>query len=134
MATAKKSVMYRATGRRKESIASVILRPGTGKLIVNGKEFVKYLHSPTQNMIATLPLTILEANELWDVTVKATGGGISGQVGAIRLGLARALVKADESNRAIMRENGLMTRDARVVERKKYGKAKARKSFQFSKR
>lgn len=134
MATAKKSVMYRATGRRKESIASVILRPGTGKLIVNGKEFVQYLHSPAQNMIATLPLTILEANELWDVTVKATGGGISGQVGAIRLGLARALVKADESNRAIMRQNGLMTRDARVVERKKYGKAKARKSFQFSKR
>jgi small subunit ribosomal protein S9 len=134
MATAKKSVMYRATGRRKESIAAVILRPGTGKLIVNGKEFVKYFHSPTQNMIATLPLTILEANELWDVTVKATGGGISGQVGAIRLGIARALVKTDESHRAIMRENGLMTRDARVVERKKYGKAKARKSFQFSKR
>jgi small subunit ribosomal protein S9 len=133
MAT-KKSTLIRATGRRKEAVASVILRPGTGKRSVNGHGFEDYFHSDVQVMVANLPLTLLGVDEQWDVEAKAVGGGISGQVGAVRLGIARALVKINEENRGALREQGLLTRDARVVERKKYGRRKARKLSQFSKR
>jgi small subunit ribosomal protein S9 len=133
MAT-KKTIGFRATGRRKAAIASVILRPGTGKMLVNGRDLDQYFHSETQCMIARLPLKLLEALDKWDVTAKAVGGGISGQMGAFRLGLARALVLANPEDKSTLRRGGLLTRDSRVVERKKYGKKKARKSFQFSKR
>ena len=131
---AKKLTQYRATGRRKNAIASVILRPGTGKRIVNKQDFTEYFHSDTQNMIAEMPFAALECGDQWDVIANAHGGGISGQVGAIRLGIARALVAANEEDRKALRAADLLTRDPRCVERKKYGKKKARKSFQFSKR
>lgn len=134
MATAKKNTMFRATGRRKEAVASVILKPGSGKRVINGKDFKDYFHSDSQQMIAEFPFTILECSDEWDVSVNAKGGGISGQVGATRLGIARALVKANEESKSELRRNGFLTRDSRVVERKKYGRAKARKNFQFSKR
>lgn len=134
MATAKKTLGFRATGRRKAAIASVNVRPGTGKMTVNGRPLDQYFHSETQTMIATLPLKVIEALEKWDITAKAVGGGISGQMGAFRLGLARALVLANPEDKSIMRKNGFLTRDSRVVERKKYGRKKARKNFQFSKR
>ncbi len=134
MATAKKNTMYRATGRRKEATAAVILRPGSGVRTINGKDFKDYFHSGTQEMIAEFPFAVLECSEEWDVVVNAKGGGISGQVGATRLGIARALVKVNEESKSVLRRNGFLTRDSRVVERKKYGRAKARKNFQFSKR
>jgi small subunit ribosomal protein S9 len=134
MATAKSKQMYRATGRRKNASASVILRPGTGQRTINGKSFSDYFHSETQDMIVNLPFSILENAEEWDVVARARGGGISGQMGAVRLGIARALVEYQEENRKELRKHGLLTRDARCVERKKYGRKKARKRFQFSKR
>ncbi len=134
MATAKKNNLIRAVGRRKAAVANVILKPGSGKRIVNGRDFAEYFHSDTQDMIANYPFAVLENGEKWDVVITARGGGISGQMGAIRLGIARALVKVDEENKSTLRRNGFLTRDARVVERKKYGRAKARKNFQFSKR
>ncbi|MGL1934705.1 MAG: 30S ribosomal protein S9 [Fibrobacterales bacterium] len=126
--------LIRATGRRKESVASVILRPGTGKRIVNGREFSDYFTSETQMMVVELPFAALENGDKWDVSVNAKGGGINGQVGATKLGIARALVKINEEDRSALRAKGLLTRDAREVERKKYGRKKARKRFQFSKR
>jgi small subunit ribosomal protein S9 len=126
--------MYRAVGRRKNAIASVILRPGTGVRTVNGRDFEEYFHSETQRMIANLPFAVLENGENWDVVCRATGGGISGQMGAVRLGIARALCEVDVANRGELKSNGFLTRDARCVERKKYGRKKARKRFQFSKR
>jgi small subunit ribosomal protein S9 len=126
--------LIRATGRRKESVASVILRPGTGKRIVNGKEFSEYFTSETQMMVVELPFAALENGDKWDVSVNAKGGGINGQVGATKLGIARALVKINEEDKSALRAKGLLTRDAREVERKKYGRKKARKRFQFSKR
>lgn len=131
---AKKLTQFRATGRRKDAVASVILRPGSGKRTVNAKDFTEYFHSASQNMVAEMPFATLENGEEWDVIVNAKGGGISGQVGAIRLGIARALVAANEEDRKALRGADLLTRDPRCVERKKYGKKKARKSFQFSKR
>jgi small subunit ribosomal protein S9 len=134
MATAKKSIGFRATGRRKAAIASVVIKPGTGDFKINGREIRSYFHSETQEMIARLPLKVLEALEKWDVTAKAVGGGVSGQMGAVRLGLARALVLANPEDKSILRKSGFLTRDSRAVERKKYGRRKARRSFQFSKR
>lgn len=134
IATAKSKKMFRATGRRKNAVAAVILRPGTGKRQVNGKDFEDYFHSDTQNMIVNLPFSVLENAEEWDVVARARGGGIAGQVGAVQLGIARALVEVAEENRKELRQNDLLTRDSRVVERKKYGRKKARKRFQFSKR
>ena len=131
MATKK---MIRATGRRKSSVSCVILRPGSGKRVVNGKEFKDYFQSETQLMILEMPFSTLENGDKWDVQVLAKGGGISGQVGATRLGIARALVKIDEESKKTLKVEGLLTRDSRVVERKKYGRKKARKRFQFSKR
>jgi small subunit ribosomal protein S9 len=126
--------MYRATGRRKNSVAAVILRPGSGKRTVNGRDFAEYFHSETQQMVVNLPFKVLQNAEEWDVVARARGGGIAGQVGAVRLGIARALVEVNDQNKSELRKEGLMTRDARCVERKKYGRKKARKQFQFSKR
>lgn len=133
--------MFRGTGRRKDAIACVILRPGSGKRTVNGRDFKDYFHSETQNMIANLPFQILEGSEQgsvdptqYDVEATVHGGGIAGQMGAIRLGISRALVANDEAAKPSLRQRGLLTRDSRVVERKKYGRKKARKRFQFSKR
>ena len=124
----------RATGRRKTAIAQVVLKPGTGKRIVNGREFKEYFRNEIREMIAEQPLVVTNTSKDYDVVVSANGGGISGQVGAIRLGISRALVAINEEFRLVLREHGLLTRDSRAVERKKYGKAGARRSFQFSKR
>jgi small subunit ribosomal protein S9 len=128
------SKIYRGTGRRKSAVASVILKEGTGKRIVNGRDFKDYFHSDVQNMVANLPFSVLGNAEKWDVIVNASGGGIAGQMGAVRLGIARALVEQDAEIKPALRHANLLTRDARVVERKKYGRKKARKHFQFSKR
>jgi len=126
--------IYRGTGRRKSAVASVILKEGSGKRIVNGRDFKDYFHSDVQNMVANLPFSVLGNAEKWDVIVNANGGGIAGQMGAIRLGIARALVEQNAEVKPALRHANLLTRDARVVERKKYGRKKARKHFQFSKR
>jgi small subunit ribosomal protein S9 len=128
------SKIYRGTGRRKSAVASVILKEGTGKRTVNGRDFKDYFHSDVQNMVANLPFSVLGNAEKWDVIVNANGGGIAGQMGAVRLGIARALVEQDAEIKPALRHANLLTRDARVVERKKYGRKKARKHFQFSKR
>jgi len=126
--------IYRGTGRRKSAVASVILKEGSGKRTVNGRDFKDYFHSDVQNMVANLPFSVLGNAEKWDVIVNASGGGIAGQMGAIRLGIARALVEQNAEIKPALRHANLLTRDARVVERKKYGRKKARKHFQFSKR
>jgi small subunit ribosomal protein S9 len=126
--------IYRGTGRRKSAVASVILKEGTGKRTINGREFKDYFHSDVQNMVANLPFSVLGNADKWDVIVNATGGGIAGQMGAVRLGISRALVEQNAEIKPALRHANLLTRDARVVERKKYGRKKARKHFQFSKR
>jgi small subunit ribosomal protein S9 len=125
----------RSTGRRKESVARVLLVPGTGKRTVNGKDFADYFPTPTLLMLIDQPLVLLEQADKWDVVATASGGGLSGQAGAIRLGIARQLDKNDrEANHTPLRRSGCLTRDARAVERKKYGRRGARARFQFSKR
>jgi len=126
--------IYRGTGRRKSAVASVILKEGSGKRTVNGREFKDYFHSDVQDMVANLPFSVLGNGDKWDVIVNASGGGIAGQMGAVRLGIARALVEQNAEVKPALRHANLLTRDARVVERKKYGRKKARKRFQFSKR
>jgi len=126
--------IYRGTGRRKSAVASVILKEGTGKRTINGRDFKDYFHSDVQNMVANLPFSVLGNADKWDVIVNASGGGIAGQMGAVRLGIARALVENNTEIKPALRHANLLTRDARVVERKKYGRKKARKHFQFSKR
>ena len=126
--------IYRGTGRRKSAVASVILKEGSGKRTVNGREFKDYFHSDVQDMVANLPFSVLGNGDKWDVIVNANGGGIAGQMGAVRLGIARALVEQNAEVKPALRHANLLTRDARVVERKKYGRKKARKRFQFSKR
>jgi small subunit ribosomal protein S9 len=126
--------IYRGTGRRKSAVASVIIKEGTGKRTINGRDFKDYFLSEVQNMVANLPFSVLGNAEKWDVIVNANGGGIAGQMGAVRLGIARALVEQNVEVKPALRHANLLTRDARVVERKKYGRKKARKRFQFSKR
>jgi small subunit ribosomal protein S9 len=126
--------IFRGTGRRKSAVASVILKEGTGKRTVNGRDFKDYFHSDVQDMVANLPFSVLGNADKWDVIVNASGGGIAGQMGAVRLGIARALVEQNAEVKPALRHANLLTRDARVVERKKYGRKKARKHFQFSKR
>jgi len=126
--------IYRGTGRRKSAVASVIIKEGTGKRTINGRDFKDYFLSEVQNMVANLPFSVLGNAEKWDVIVNANGGGIAGQMGAVRLGIARALVEQNAEIKPALRHANLLTRDARVVERKKYGRKKARKRFQFSKR
>ncbi len=135
MATEKKAApQHRATGRRKTAVARVVLVPGTGKRTINNRDFKEYFCNEIREMIAEQPFVVTGTAKEWDVIATSNGGGISGQVGAIRLGIARALVAHNEEFRPMLREHGLLTRDARAVERKKYGKAGARRSFQFSKR
>ncbi len=123
-----------STGRRKKSIARVRLFPGSGIYVVNGKDMGEYLQRDTLLLVARQPFDITSTGDKYDVIVKVVGGGISGQAGAICHGIARALVKADEMLKKELKDAGLLTRDSRMKERKKYGLKKARKAPQFSKR
>ena len=125
---------YNATGRRKSSTAQVFLKPGKGTITVNKKAFDQYFPYETMKMIIQQPLNIVAVNGKYDITVRVKGGGISGQAGAIRHGITRALIMANSDFRAKLKKEGLVTRDPRAVERKKYGQKGARKRFQFSKR
>lgn len=122
------------TGRRKDATARVWVKRGSGKITVNGKALEAYFARPVLRMIINQPFAVLASEGKFDVTVTVVGGGLSGQAGAVRHGISRALDQYDPSFRPTLRKSGFMTRDSRVVERKKYGKAKARRSFQFSKR
>ena len=135
---AKKStskVYYYGTGRRKNAVAAVRLVPGSGKITINSKDIDEYFGLDTLKLLVRQPLAATETEDKFDVIVKAIGGGISGQAGAIRHGIARALVEADEDNyKSVFKAAGFLTRDARMKERKKPGLKKARKASQFSKR
>ena len=122
------------TGRRKDATARVWVKRGSGKITVNGKSLDSYFARPVLRMIVNQPFVALASENKFDVTVTVKGGGLSGQAGAVRHGIARALDNYDPTFRPTLRKGGFMTRDSRVVERKKYGRAKARRSFQFSKR
>ena len=123
-----------ATGRRKESTARVWVKRGTGKISINGKEMVSYFARPVLQMQLNFVFDVTERKDQFDVIATVKGGGLSGQAGAVRHGLSRALSLFEPDLRKPLKSAGMLTRDSRVVERKKYGKAKARKSFQFSKR
>lgn len=125
---------YYGTGHRKNATAKVWLRDGNGNVVVNGKTLHGYLSRPTLEILAMSPLTVTSLMERFDVMVKCVGGGNSGQAGAMRHGIARALLQYDESLRKQLRSFGMLTRDPRVKERKKYGRKRARRGFQFSKR
>lgn len=127
-------VQYMATGRRKTSVARVRLVPGEGNVIINKRDIQNYFGLETLRMIVNQPLVLTETKEKYDVLVNVHGGGTTGQAGAIRHGVSRALLKADETLRAELKKAGFLTRDSRMVERKKYGRKKARRSSQFSKR
>jgi len=127
-------IQYQAVGRRKTSVARVYLRPGTGQITINKKPLETYLPTEVRQKALTGPLDITENRDKFDVLVNAKGGGLTGQAEATRLGIARALIKFDEELRAPLRAAGFLTRDPRMVERKKPGQPKARKKFQFSKR
>ncbi|HEY3521782.1 MAG TPA: 30S ribosomal protein S9 [Rhodanobacteraceae bacterium] len=122
------------TGRRKTSAARVFLRKGQGRIVVNGKPLDEFFGRETSRMIVRQPLELTQMADKFDISVNVDGGGITGQAGAIRLGIARALVEYDESLKSPLRKAGFMTRDAREVERKKVGLHKARRATQFSKR
>ncbi len=123
-----------SVGRRKESVARVRLAPGTGNITINGRSIDEYFGRETSKMILVEPLKLVDQMGKLDVFVTARGGGLSGQAGAIRHGISRALVELNAEYRPILKKAGFMTRDARAVERKKYGRPGARKRFQFSKR
>ncbi|MEN8262635.1 MAG: 30S ribosomal protein S9 [Nitrospirota bacterium] len=127
-------IEYNATGRRKESIAQVFLKPGTGNIIINKKTLDRFFPYETMKMIVQQPLNVVAVNGKYDITVRVKGGGFSGQATAIRHGISRALVALNSDFRGKLKKEGLLTRDPRVVERKKYGQKGARKRFQFSKR
>ena len=125
---------YQAVGRRKTSVARVYLRPGTGQVVINKKPLAEYLPTEIRQRAATAALDLTDMRGQFDVLVNAKGGGLTGQAEATQLGIARCLVEHDPELRAPLREAGYLTRDPRMVERKKYGQPKARKQFQFSKR
>ena len=127
-------IQYAATGRRKTSVARVIIKPGTGVIEINNKPMDKYFPQETLKMIAQQPIGATGAMNKYDVKVNVNGGGLSGQAGAIKHGIARALVKLNPDHKGVLRKSGFLTRDPRSVERKKYGQKGARKRFQFSKR
>jgi len=129
-----KGTYYNATGRRKNAIARVWLAPGNGAIEVNKQNLLDYFKRDTLKMIIEQPLEVTDNQGKWDIKAHVEGGGLTGQAGALLLGIARALVKADEDLRPVLRKNGFLTRDPRMVERKKYGQPGARKRFQFSKR
>ena len=123
-----------ATGKRKNAIARVWIKPGSGVITVNGKEEEKFFARPVLRMILRQPLVTAERDGQFDVVATVSGGGLSGQAGAVRHGLSKALTYYEPGLRGVLKKGGFLTRDSRVVERKKYGRAKARRSFQFSKR
>src|SRR4051812_44358478 len=131
---AKAATTFGAAGSRKTSVARVRVLPGTGKITVNGKDADKYFARPTLSIIIRMPLVTTDNLTKIDVIAKCEGGGSASQAGALRHGISRALVKMDPDNRPSLAKAGLMTRDPRMVERKKYGRSGARKRFQFSKR
>jgi small subunit ribosomal protein S9 len=123
-----------ATGKRKDAVARVWVKPGSGKVVVNGKDMAAYFARPVLQMILKQPFQIANVEGQFDVFATVAGGGLSGQAGAVKHGISKALQLYEPSLRPALKAAGFLTRDSRVVERKKYGKAKARKSFQFSKR
>jgi small subunit ribosomal protein S9 len=123
-----------ATGRRKDAVARVWLKPGTGKIVVNGRDQEVYFARPSLRLVINQPFGVTERTGQYDIIATVKGGGLSGQAGAVKHGIAQALSKYEPLLRSAVKSEGFLTRDSRVVERKKYGKAKARKSFQFSKR
>jgi len=127
-------IQYQAVGRRKTSVARVYLRPGSGKIVINKRPIEQYFPVKARRLALTSPLTVTGTDTQFDVLVNAHGGGQTGQAEATQLGIARALLKYNEEYRKALRDAGLLTRDPRMVERKKYGQPKARKQFQFSKR
>ena len=127
-------IQYYGTGRRKSSVARVRLVPGNGEVIINGKKVDAYFGKKTLEMIVRQPLVLTQTESRLDVIARVEGGGVSGQAGAVRLGISRALVKMDAELRPVLKRAGFMTRDQRMKERKKYGLKKARKAPQFSKR
>jgi small subunit ribosomal protein S9 len=128
------SIQYYGTGRRKTSAARVFLRPGTGTITVNHREFDRYFTTDALRTQVRRPLQLTETGERFDVLATVAGGGVTGQAGAVRLGIARALVEFNTELRKQLKKDGLLTSDSRIKERKKYGLAGARKRFQFSKR
>ena len=122
------------TGRRKNAIARVWVKPGSGKIVVNGREFEVYFARPVLRMLIQQPISAAQRDGQFDIWCTVVGGGLSGQAGAVRHGISRALTHFEPGLRPVLKKGGFLTRDSRVVERKKYGKAKARRSFQFSKR
>jgi small subunit ribosomal protein S9 len=123
-----------ATGKRKNAIARVWVKPGSGKITVNDKEFAAYFARPVLQMILQQPIVATSRGGQFDIIATVVGGGLSGQAGAVRHGISKALTYYEPGLRSVLKKGGFLTRDSRVVERKKYGKAKARRSFQFSKR
>ena len=122
------------TGRRKSAVARVWITPGDGKVSINGRDFKEYLGRPVLEILVKSPLVLLHLDGRYDIKATAKGGGISGQAGAVRLGISRALLEVDEEFRKELKVHGFLTRDSRVKERKKYGRKKARRGFQFVKR
>ncbi|GEO84641.1 MULTISPECIES: 30S ribosomal protein S9 [Alphaproteobacteria] len=123
-----------ATGKRKNAIARVWVKPGSGKITINGRDFSTYFARPVLQMILQQPLVAAARTGQFDIVATVVGGGLSGQAGAVRHGVSKALTYFEPGLRGVLKKGGFLTRDSRVVERKKYGKAKARRSFQFSKR
>ena len=123
-----------ATGKRKNAIARVWLKPGSGKITVNGKDYNQFFARPVLQMILQQPIVAAARKDQFDIVAHVAGGGLSGQAGALRHGISQALTHYEPALRAVLKKGGFLTRDSRVVERKKYGKRKARRSFQFSKR
>jgi len=126
--------IYKAIGRRKDSVARVIMSPGKGEILINGRPFKDYLCRESLAIVVTQPLDLLDQRNSYDIKINVNGGGTSGQASAIRLGISRALNEVSDDFRPALKKAGFLTRDAREVERKKYGQPGARKKFQFSKR
>ncbi|MCH9807429.1 MAG: 30S ribosomal protein S9 [Alphaproteobacteria bacterium] len=123
-----------ATGKRKNAIARVWIKPGSGKIIVNKKDYSQYFARPVLQMLIQQPIATAERKDQYDIMATVVGGGLSGQAGAVRHGISKALTYYEPELRSVLKKGGFLTRDSRIVERKKYGRAKARRSFQFSKR
>lgn len=123
-----------AIGRRKAAVARIFLSDGKGKITVNGRDYKEYFGAETLQYVVTQPLVLLNSTDKYDIVVNLDGGGVKGQAEALRLGITRALIKIDEENKKPLKANGFVTRDPREVERKKPGRPKARRRFQFSKR
>ena len=134
MPASKKKIMYLGTGRRKSSVARVFMTPGTGVITVNGRTLEEYLPQATLRMVVNSPLVLTETKEQFDIQINVHGGGFTGQAGAMRHGISRALLEASPDYRPVLKKAGFLTRDSRVKERKKYGLKGARRAPQYSKR